>query len=1015
VPKADENARKDWRHVSLHIGSSFPKAWENILLPWFRDVALPSLENKEPVAVVTPFPSGAAFLRSKLLEHRIPLLGVRFITPPLLRELLLGDGSAALPLREHLRLLLAIAAESSATLNSKDVDLAAIAKSISRAPDNLLRVFDQVSAAGWSFDATGPPGLREIVKGFHGLVQKCGFQLVHETDRAAVEAARTMAPRFSRLLLIGFTAAHWPLWHLLQSSVFSARRATVVLDYPREQTRAADESWIGTWEENFEPAAPIPDRTERARPFADLIRPANPVVDSQIRKRIHFLVGLNATEQARAISAIALKFLEEKSCTRLGILFPRTGALPRLVSELLTRVRVPHDDGIGHLAPGEFESPAWNAWLDLQKNHQLEPLLRFLEVNPESLDDLPIQSVRDNLRGVLRDILIDDVDVLREYCARQTGREELVPIRKLLQAIKFLPFKATLERFLAETKPIFSKLKWNSRWGEIDRYAQKWSDLLPVEFSRAIYLRWLKEILASFTITRALEGDHLYSRVHLLSYAEAEEHEWSHLILAGLNQGEWPQSQSESGFLRDEEVAELNARATRRGKQGEGHSTLREGKTFLLSAQAERQIALRQFAAALELTEHGLAITASLIQESAPERLWNPSELFNQIYFATHGTPLSQGKMSILRENTSAWLKNQKLFELPIPTDSDIAQTRTAYDARRRADTPFGEYEFALREPMERKITLRATEWDKVVRIPALIWLKKYLGIENQELDLNQWNLATGNWVHAWLAQLATSEEQNVFVDFPASDAMCERIAQAAQRFRKAIVDLCGACGRTVPDWWTSGWSNAFALADYLGSKLAEVEGWPQMAAEWNLKSPQIVSISEGEELRVRGRIDLILAQTRPNDSQLSGTNIWIVDYKTGNIKALTTSGKTPEVRFAKLRRRLVRGDAVQLGLYGLAARELGAGEINLSILSLRTELERPQLAIADLAAHEDFWSELYRMQETGIFGLRGLIRNDYGFSPDYPLATLPIDKEFLDEKWVLTHPAFADDEDDRS
>ena len=98
------------------------------------------------------------------------------------------------------------------------------------------------------------------------------------------------------------------------------------------------------------------------------------------------------------------------------------------------------------------------------------------------------------------------------------------------------------------------------------------------------------------------------------------------------------------------------------------------------------------------------------------------------------------------------------------------------------------------------------------------------------------------------------------------------------------------------------------------------------------------------------------------------------------------------------------------------AAPELSrAAEIHLSILSLRTELDRPQLAIADLAADSDFWTELYRMQESGIFGLRGLIRNEFGFNPDYPLATLPIDKEFLDEKWVLTHPAFADDEDDRS
>jgi hypothetical protein len=310
---------------------------------------------------------------------------------------------------------------------------------------------------------------------------------------------------------------------------------------------------------------------------------------------------------------------------------------------------------------------------------------------------------------------------------------------------------------------------------------------------------------------------------------------------------------------------------------------------------------------------------------------------------------------------------------------------------------------------------LRATEWDKVVKTPALIWLKTYLGVENQEPDLNQWNAATGTWVHDWLADIAASEEKNIFVDFPTSNEMCERIARAAHEFRKAIVDLCAASGRTVPDWWTSGWSNALALADFLASKLAEVEGSPRMAAEWRLESPQLLSLNQGNKLRVRGRIDLILAQTQPHGSQLTGADVWIVDYKTGNVKPLTPPGKTPEARAANLRKKLVRGDAIQLGLYGLAARELGAAEIHLSILSLRTELERPQLAMADLAADSDFWTELYRMQETGIFGLRGPIRNEFGFNPDYPLATLPIDKEFLDEKWVLTHPAFADDEDDRS
>jgi hypothetical protein len=527
-------------------------------------------------------------------------------------------------------------------------------------------------------------------------------------------------------------------------------------------------------------------------------------------------------------------------------------------------------------------------------------------------------------------------------------------------------------------------------------------------------LRWLKEILNSFAIARALEGDHRYSCVHLLSYADADQCEWSHLILAGLNQGEWPQSKNESGFLPDQQIVDLNLRATRRGKQGEGHSVLEKGKTFLLSAQDERQIALRQFATALESVEHGLAITASLLQESEPERFWNPSELFSQIYFATQRTPLSQDAMLILREETCAWLNNQHLFESKTATPLDAAQTRVAYDAR-RSESEFGEYEFALREPIEREITLRVTEWERAIKSPALVWLKKYLGVENEDPDLNQWSLATGIWVHGWLAKISGASPDNLFVAFPPPDEICERVARPARAFRKLVADLCAACDRTVPDWWTSGWGNAFALADYLGSKLTELAEWSHLAAEWRLESPEFISLNGENKLRIRGRIDLILARSKPNDSRMADANIWIVDYKTGNTKPLTVSGKTPESRSEKLRKKLVDGDAVQLGLYGLAARELGAADVDLSILSQRTELNRPQLAIDTLAEQKDFWDELFQMQETGIFGLRGLIRNEFGFNPDYPLATIPIDKEFLDEKWVRTHPAFAIDEDDWS
>ena len=114
-----------------------------------------------------------------------------------------------------------------------------------------------MSAAGWSFGDVAPPALRTIAGKFSELVRQCGFQLVHEADRAAIETAKTAALRLGSLLVTGFSAAHWHLWPLLQAAVLSAQHTTVILEYPREQTLASDETWVGTWEEAFGAAAPL--------------------------------------------------------------------------------------------------------------------------------------------------------------------------------------------------------------------------------------------------------------------------------------------------------------------------------------------------------------------------------------------------------------------------------------------------------------------------------------------------------------------------------------------------------------------------------------------------------------------------------------------------------------------------------------------------------------------------------------------------------------------------------------
>ena len=86
--------------ISLYIGSSFSSAWQQVLLPWFESAGAAAFTQREPVAVLTPFATDAAFLRSKLLELGISLLGVKFLTPAQLREVVVQNG-ASIPLRER--------------------------------------------------------------------------------------------------------------------------------------------------------------------------------------------------------------------------------------------------------------------------------------------------------------------------------------------------------------------------------------------------------------------------------------------------------------------------------------------------------------------------------------------------------------------------------------------------------------------------------------------------------------------------------------------------------------------------------------------------------------------------------------------------------------------------------------------------------------------------------------------------------------------------------------------------
>src|SRR5947207_15660174 len=123
-------------------------------------------------------------------------------------------------------------------------------------------------------------------------------------------------------------------------------------------------------------------------------------------------------------------------------------------------------------------------------------------------------------------------------------------------------------------------------------------------------------------------------------------------------------------------VQQLNKRAARQGSQGEGHISVRDNHSTCLGPGEQRAIALRQFDALLESASEGVTLAASLVQEDAPERFWNPSECFTELYLKTRGGPLTQTTLKNLQHATA-------LLPKPAAVATDAQQTLIAFNTRR--------------------------------------------------------------------------------------------------------------------------------------------------------------------------------------------------------------------------------------------------------------------------------------------------------------------------------------------
>jgi len=946
------------------------------------------MEDRRPIIVVTPSSVISYEIKERWVAECAGGVGVHFWTPGDLRQYLMrlhfpGQTVAS---REVLHLLLSQSAEACGGRG--------VAASVAVDSAGLMRALDDLAAAGWEWDELpGGSDVRAVVAEFRRRLGDSGFWMAQGCDWALAKATATGGAAPARALLLhGFTGANWSLWPLLLAGVRSADDVVVTLACPRRQAERVDQIWISSWEEHLGLGVQELEVGSRPCPFGSLAEclEAGDLVARGLGAAVpEFEIGEDAAAEARAITGRVMEWLGSVEGGRLAVVFPRAGVLSREVGSLLGALGVPHDDMLGFPAGHQPDESAWREWLGLQADWTAVRLAHLLAKCPQGpwAAAAAGAGLMDRLERMMGTTLADDLDVLRAALgASRHGRdrEALASLDGVVRVPELGPF----DGLVAAAVDALDRLGWRARAAALRSRARPLAGRIQGEVRRRHFLGWAEAALGASGRERGAGGREPYARVHLVLAREAEAQSWDRVILAGMNEGEWPRVTQAGPFLPEAARTVLNRRAVIVGSQGEGHEAVVQGRGLMLGEADWRYVGLRQCFNLIEGARAGLCMTARLRGEEDPGRLLGPSDLLVKAHYVATGEMLTDQRMGAMsRLSASRWSGSARLIcangeDRPWPC-AGPAEVRAAWDARRHRDAPFGPYDFCLRRAPEVPVHLACRSWEDAWRFPATTWLREVVGAEPirelGESDVEAQSL--GTWAHEWLARALNPEKRRIFVPAPATGAALSAVGAAAEASRAGAAVVFRSAGRELPALWDAVWRRALWAARVMCEE-ALGDGGGYLGTEWDLPEGCEVDLGDGARLRLRGRVDLIRTET-PN----FGGPVSVIDFKTGADVTLTPA-------------EIEKGKGLQVVLYGEALRELGASAVWLRIVRPTGGGSAREISRQDVIG---LLRSLSTMQDSGAFGVRGEMFSEFAYRPQFPMATLPVPADTNDGRWELT------------
>ena len=960
------------RELQILLYRHAETAWQEVVRPWLMGTRGQLCRSH----VVVPTRGQAYGLKLRCLMEDVSLLGVEFLTPGLARKKWLP-----LHLQENLETAKPAAGREVLLLGLRALierKLAPLApedphwgfwKSLQSDPERVLDDFDELLKAGFRHEHFGLVPLREIFSELVAWLNRLGYDLAPlQSEAAALTLLGPGATRIGgRLLIYGLSAELWPEFSNVAALARRFDDLTVLLPEPEFRGRKhLDENWIELWEAllganalAIEPGAEFPS----CESVGALWR-AGPKDSGRTPKPLPCRVVVGCTrrdEMALVVSEIENAL--SRGAEHIGVIFPAADAAHAILINLLRGRGIQCHNTIEVAGSSSIETQLQRALLAFyQRGARLEDLMELWPL---------LKSIGRTTVSVaeLRDVcgrLFDEkqTHALDSYLERlqSENRPEWREISKIVGFL--LPSFAeeatialALERFISLCDTF--EITLPTSLGTLEVLAQRETRLLPTGVVFAALLSFIPEGSA---VVEAENGN--FARVTLLTRRRAEGLSFSHLIFVEANAGVWPRRSEASPWLTDEYKEQLNAAS--RFSLG------------VFTTEDRATLEKLSYAALARDTRNEIIFTASLFDEAQPEtrlaaNTWVERVLWSDPKLRTADCDLEE----MFAQLATSFPRREPSAEMPVPLEEWLKIWRSRRDRGR----PFDAYFFSVDPTRVRPDVLSARLLERAVQDPAELWFGAVLGAPRIEWRpfIRARKKAIGQWVHRVLA---------VALQAQAGEGVFGERLDLEQVRRRLHVEL----ERVRENWPHNPYWDSFhlELARSCETLLEAVYALPLgqfVATELPLPWKATVPIGNGEQLRVRGRVDVAWF----DQPEWLGATVDIVDFKTG-----ADAGLSPQ-RMAN------DGFALQLGVYLAAAESLGATRGR--VWMLKPELNGfSSLNMDDLAAALVPLHQIGRHLRTGVYGALTADASEY--APEgliWPLACVPIAAETLVAKFGLS------------